>query len=57
MDNLEGGTLFLGKPSFGVLVREQTLLIADRVYYFSSQTSMPKFLFYGLARIEERVSS
>ena len=56
MDNLEGGTLFLGKPSFGVLFGEQTTLIADRVYYFSSQTSMPKFLVYGLARIEERVS-
>ena len=56
MDNLEGGTLFLGKPFFGVLAGEQTTLIVDSVYYFSSQTSMPKFLVYGLARIEARVS-
>ena len=56
MDGLESGTLFLGKPSFGVLVKEQATLIADGVYYFSSQTSMPKFLVYEPARIEERVS-
>ena len=56
MNSLEGGILFLGKPSFGVLAGEQTILIADKVYYFSSQTSMPKFLVYGPTRIEERVS-
>ncbi|KAJ9697311.1 hypothetical protein PVL29_009211 [Vitis rotundifolia] len=53
MESLEGGALFLGKPSFGVS-REQTKMVANRVYYFSSHTSKPSFLVYGSTGMEEK---
>ena len=57
MDSFEGGALFLGKPSFGVSAGKQTIMVANRVFYFSSQISTPKFLVYNLIRTKERVSS
>ncbi|KAJ9697320.1 hypothetical protein PVL29_009220 [Vitis rotundifolia] len=54
MESLEGGALFLGKPSFGVSGGEQTKMVANRVYYFSSHTSRPSFLVYGSAGMEEK---
>ena len=43
MDSYEGGALFLGKPSFGVLAEEQTTLITDRVYNFHHRHPRPSF--------------
>ena len=57
MDSFEGRALFLGKPSFGVSAGEQTIMVANRVFYFSSQISTPKFLVYNMIKTEERVSS
>ena len=33
MDNLEGGVIFVGKPSFGVSAGKKTKMVANRVYY------------------------
>ncbi|KAL6311673.1 hypothetical protein AAG906_007399 [Vitis piasezkii] len=49
MESLEGGAMFLGVISFGISAGEQTRMIANRVYYFSSNT--PKFFTYGPASL------
>lgn len=38
MESLEGGAMLLGVISFGISAGEQTRMIANRVYYFSSNT-------------------
>ena len=49
MESLDDGAMFLGKPSFGISAGEQTKMVANRVNYFCSHTSSPKFLVYGSA--------
>ena len=58
MESLEGGAIFLGNPVFGVpsfgvsaevVGKEETKMIANRVYYISSHTSKPCSLVYGSA--------
>ncbi|KAJ9695934.1 hypothetical protein PVL29_011075 [Vitis rotundifolia] len=54
MKSLEGGVIFVGKPSFGVSAGEQTKMVANRVYYSSSHTSKPNFLVYGSVGMGEK---
>ena len=49
MESLEGGVIFIGKPSFGVPAGKHTKMVANRVYYFCSHTYIPTpyFIVYG----------
>ena len=47
LKSLEGGAIFLGRFSFGVPTREQTKMVANRVYYFSPYSFPPRFIVYG----------
>ena len=59
MESLEGGVIFIGNPSFGVLAGEHTKMVANRVYYFSSHTYIPtpSFIVYGRHRQVTRETS